>query len=1037
MFEERIRIAAVMLAVVASAPLAGQEVAGPRVGFAEEFDTLDGWKLDNPKSPLREMKVSDGRAVFSTYVGSFMGARPPRQPVVVSATTQVYKQYDQEVNLDRYHYVVMKTDAKSMYSIAEINRKQVHVAYTTGVIAQDLATLGITGKQTLRLDIEMMNNGRALTVDYIRLVDRLSDEETAGLIGPPVRLYSEGITGHLYQRLEALDARAARPTMRLPEEKVCFRDVGTAAVTWRMTADPADEGFSERYRMWLPDGSGFVTHASGGRYYDFTAHAFRRRPPNLFGDTYQVSAYPRGHRDEVHVLKLNEQTGKMEVIYRHSKKDVKGLHSGIVGDKVVLLLAGVKLVVIDGAATDPARRVREYPVPDLSSKGGGLSSDGKWFGYFSPFGCYRKTLVNTDTGEVRLGSQFTFTHGMGGRPWSIMSYGGAAKLQVSEAASYGGNEHPGDALKVHGVWREPVRTDYGAMTSDGRWGITNGIGGELDAQHVMFDRLDPGTILRLCTYHVSKITWSVWTKAIASPDSTKLMYVSDMLGDSDFFMAVTRRPDPPRAATIRRTAAGVRLAWQPPEHHAEIRGYNIYRSTASGRGFAILNPQPVSGPAFVDASPPAGGAHYLVAPVEHSGLEGSFSPELSVAAAKAPVRLHFEAEAGTRTVPMREVFDGDASGYRAVRVTKVAPGEELGAVEIDATVLRDGAWWVWARCRNRRGGKGRLQLAVGDHTDVALPISSKEWTWIRSPHRVSLAPDSKLRLTSDDDGLALDKIVLTDDDGYQPAGPDDRTEPLPAVSGLKVAKTAGHTVELAWEPIDRPELSHYSVYVSDRPGAPRGNETVLVSTRDTTALDPFVPPGTTLHYQVVAVDRRGRESAPATVSATTPGLDVFTVELPAVEAKLGDGAEKGRDEDLAFVAYRAEADPTVTFSFKAPADGEYYFWMEYGARHGKGEVLSMALDGERLGDWQTRQPTRMGRDLEGMKVRWFVDRIGPHARYKPPIEKAVLTAGLHTLTATLGEKGPWLSKLWVTNDPTFVPPGFSAQARFNRDRRQR
>ena len=56
---------------------------------------------------------------------------------------------------------------------------------------------------------------------------------------------------------------------------------------------------------------------------------------------------------------------------------------------------------------------------------------------------------------------------------------------------------------------------------------------ELAAQHVMFDRMDPGAILRLCTYRVSKIGWHVWTKTIASPDYTKLMYVSDMLGNSD------------------------------------------------------------------------------------------------------------------------------------------------------------------------------------------------------------------------------------------------------------------------------------------------------------------------------------------------------------------------------------------------------------------------------------------------------------------------------------------------------------------------
>ena len=38
--------------------------------------------------------------------------------------------------------------------------------------------------------------------------------------------------------------------------------------------------------------------------------------------------------------------------------------------------------------------------------------------------------------------------------------------------------------------------------------------------------------------------------------------------------------------------------------------------------------------------------------------------------------------------------------------------------------------------------------------------------------------------------------------------------------------------------------------------------------------------------------------------------------------------------------------------------------------------------------------------------------------------------------ANLADRKPWISKLWLTDDPSFVPQGFSAQVRFNRLRRQ-
>ena len=65
---------------------------------------------------------------------------------------------------------------------------------------------------------------------------------------------------------------------------------------------------------------------------------------------------------------------------------------------------------------------------------------------------------------------------------------------------------------------------------------------------------------------------------ICSPDETKIVFDSDMLGDPDMWVAVWRRPRPPLNAAFKDGT----LRWEPPELSREIAGYNVYRRTDSG-----------------------------------------------------------------------------------------------------------------------------------------------------------------------------------------------------------------------------------------------------------------------------------------------------------------------------------------------------------------------------------------------------------------------------------------------------------------------
>ena len=998
---------------------AAQDLAD-RVGFAEEFDSVAGWKQIDP---FEKVTIEGGAIVFDTWVGSFMGAKPKDQALVLGACADAEKTYHTPVDLDRYHYLVMKTDEKSMYTLLYLNNKELQVAYTTGVISQDLKPLGFSGKQKIKLHFEIMNNNRRFKVDYIRLVSRLTEEEEKGLIAPPVRLYKQKVETHPYQRLEALYERAARPMRSVPEEKVFFRDVGTGALMWKLTTTPGDEGFSERYDMWTDDGSGIQIGRGGGRTYFFEKDAFvRGRLTDLYPPKYRIDRYKR--RGWIQFSRYNEKTKQYELIHEFERKG-KGDRSAIAGDKLVALDKG--LVVVDASKDPPV--VRHFPVPSVNAKGFGASPDKKWAQYFSPFGAYRKYCVNLETGELREGCQFTFTHGMGGRPWSIMSYGSVAKLQVHQDAPYPGNTNPGNKLRVHGVYLDPVRTDYGAMTEDGRYGYTNGTGGELADQYVMFDREDPGTILRLCTYRVSKVDWNVWTKSIASPDYTKMGFVSDILGNSDFYLCITRTPDAPRNLKATKTATGVKLTWEVPNRHKEIKGYNIYRSTRSGRDYQPINKDVVTPTEYVDENAPQP-AFYLVAAQEHSRLEGYFSNEASVGAQGKPVILHYEAEGGKLGRPMRLMVDGDASGGYAVRVTPVAAGEEKGSLAIPVNPPRRSQYVAWLRYKNPKGEGGPKVT---------------DWQWLKGQTAIHLGPGKEYKAETEFDGIAIDKVIITDDMEYVPAAADDRKPALSVPTGLKLVETKPNEITIAWDPHPALDLSHYSVYVGEKPDFKIGNETVLWSTRKTSAVDWGIQPNTTYVYKVVAVDRRGQASEAAMVTAKTAALDVVTCETPAAQATITAGLTRGKAAglDVEYVAHLAgKEDQRASFAFDVPTEGNYYLWMEYSPQDGRERTVLLELDGREHGRWTVEQPTRMGRMTKPGKERWFVHRIvaGKGRWQRNPADFATLAAGKHTLTVVFqgakAGKSPWVSKVWATNDASFVPRGYSPQVRLNRLRRQ-
>jgi hypothetical protein len=300
------------------------------------------------------------------------------------------------------------------------------------------------------------------------------------------------------------------------------------------------------------------------------------------------------------------------------------------------------------------------------------------------------------------------------------------------------------------------------------------------------------------------------------------------------------------------------------------------------------------------------------------------------------------------------------------------------------------------------------------------------------------------------DGFAIDKLIVTDDPNYIPKSADDRVPPPAPVTGLRLVEAKPNEIAIAWDAHPALDLAYYSVYVGDRPGFALGNESVLASGHRTTACDWGIKCGATYCYKVVAVDRRGQSSAPAALEAKTQPMTVVTKELAVADAKVTEKLTRGKAEglEIAYVAHLAgTVDQRCAFEFDVPQAGDYYLWAEYSPRSASARVLAFELDGAEFGNWTTHQAGRLGQDpkqpIAPGKERWLVERVvAGKGRYQnKPSDFVTLAAGRHALAVVFAGanagKTPWLSKLWLSNDASFVPPGYSPQFRFNNLRRQK
>ncbi|MBI4026397.1 MAG: fibronectin type III domain-containing protein [Verrucomicrobia bacterium] len=522
-----------------------------------------------------------------------------------------------------------------------------------------------------------------------------------------------------------------------------------------------------------------------------------------------------------------------------------------------------------------------------------------------------------------------------------------------------------------------------------------------------------------------------------APDGAKVGYASSMLGTIDFYSAIIRLPDPVRNLTATTSGEQVQLEWEKPAHCKETKGYFVYHSRESGGPFECLTPEPVR-ETFHEIRHAPGNGFFVVTPVEHSGLEGRPSREARVAANQETVKIrhYYEIEDGTVSGPLLLDFDGTAAGLygvwlpelfdcptqrnrrevhdHGVRYFVSADADDrspAGGVDCVLEIPRNGSYNLWLRAKS-----------VFLHGTVAASMDGKSlgtWTipsgnaWKYAPlkDRCSLMFEKGthvVRLSTTTQGVHLDQMCLTDDDGCQPrplALYD--TIPPAATTGLAATKRHPFALELSWAESKDADFSHYNLYRARKKNPQPLQVMRIASPVAPNYLDWGLENNSEYRYCVTCADRRGNESAPSpVVAARTAAIQTRRIQLPVASRVLQ------KNEDL-------------MWNVNIPEPGTYAVWVKLAATKQGGDGEFEVVVGDHASRWKPNFGIVSIHHSGPSKDIPFWDTVGSSEWGEGDLFR--LERGERRITLKLATDHPVrLEAAVVTNDLGFQPEGITS-----------
>ena len=828
-------------------------------GLEDDFLNSEGWYEVSPDqdtiAPSLKMESKEGFLTIHHKFRTLEEACKKWDWIEsdIDYSTNLRKNYG-ELDMDKYHYVVLNVKEKGSSSYFDINGYTTKLGYTTGITVIDLHDYDdkrIKGLQKVDFGIDLQDNHTFLVLDYLKFTSKLNSEEKEKLIGGGLTVRDEKPDPRPYHGLEALKLRE---NIVIPvidgEEMVIFRDDATGGITTRLTATPGDDYFGEG-GIWSANGKAIKFESSRnmggipicipgqGRVIAGPASAGWRMWSNDDPDILYVM---KREGLKFSVFSWNISTGAEDFIAGFEVPEIGSYvefkRFTPLGNIVVAFRETPHLYLID-VHNKEAKYIR-LPTRLKDASMGKDEKIVRWANCYT----YEIRWKNLETGEEGLAPGFSAGHASHGSNGMVANFGGHLNVFVSDQV--GMTWTPGDLISVWANWKNDIVTDYGRLTDDNAYVFTNGTRHDVKNQHLMIPSADPGAVMRVARYF-TKFSWTSTTYSRPSPDYTKLIYNENMIGSTELQMVYTRRPDLPVEVKLENGT----LTWSNPERNQELLGYNIYGSNQSGRNFTRINAEPVLDNKYLLDSR---WKYYAVASLEHSGLESSLSQEVS---SEGPRSFYFEAEEMKVVSPARRFFDGYCINFQCIRINAESEEENAhpGVVRVPLNEIPEGPYKIWARVK----GDGEWSVQ-----SEPVFISSGEWEWVQLGTLHTNPNEEFLEISSDDDALKLDIILLTIDE-FIPEAPSPFDGVAPGQVEDLSARSKGNYVHISWVPVNDPDLHHYSVYCGKSEDFECNNETVVRSVLKTSVTDvlPGDPGG--LYYKVVAVDNRWNESEPATV----------------------------------------------------------------------------------------------------------------------------------------------------------------------------
>ncbi|NLO08192.1 MAG: hypothetical protein GX131_20395 [candidate division WS1 bacterium] len=797
-----------------------------------------------------------------------------------------------------------------------------------------------------------------------------------------------------------------------PSERFIYMDPVTHAWVWRMTDHPAIERH-EYYDIpaWNADGSlmMFISRRGPYGYWLMDADGSNLRPvPEPTdgggrGKPYWTSTDPdsvftfRSDEDSTTILKMNVHDGAFEEVVTIPVGGLR-MEPPHPDDRHFLFhRATEELWIVDGETGEythtklwPTHRRRFTKAADLS------------------------LFINRDndpeTPEVRRRTSWTctregrdlvmLTDGEGGHPdWtpdgSMLGYYGSGGIWVIN------RDGTGKRLLVE------TSGGHGGFSFDGQWHVSDAPHTGPFREQLFVTHLETGRVHPIAFHHSSYSGWgsgvpdpeATHPAPIASPDSTKIVYDSDMMGQPDMWVAVWQYPQRPAELSVERDGGNSTLRWQRPERSKELAGYNVYRREA-GEGEWQQIASLLTEPTYADADAGDGVWDYAVTAQEHSGLQSRMA--IAWGGDRSVVDLVPEALAlpeGAKIVLDHRCGDG----WYVSATEDVAVG--LGEHPIDGAL-------VWARMRDPQQIGGGWSASRGNATSPgALP--GAEWQWLRTESALEGDAALQLKLSG---GTEVDQVIITDDAEFVPAGVIGAINTAPAAPrSLSVTETSAIEVSLSWEPVE--SAAYYRIYATREPEMELSNRTLVGTSDDPSFRDGGLTPATDYRYQVTAMDAWGNESEPTSLVETRTPEATWTHEVLDAESAVLDAPMVFVADETAlsggyFHVPDDHSDDTYVlegwgeFTFDVPEAGVYNVWARTMGLDGKSDSFFVKLDDREQQEWP------VGRRREEPEWRWVgVATLGP----------VRLDAGRHTLRISCREDGTRLDRIIITNDPFFTP----------------